>query len=285
MKNAEQFEYWNGDAGKRWAREDSTMAQLLQPVCEALLEHADIDHCRNALDVGCGGGSQSLMLAQRLGPGAKVLGIDISAPMLEVAREKIRDTGSATASLEFLQADAAGHAFEPGEFDLLFSRFGVMFFDDPVAAFKNLRLALADNGRLAFSCWQSLRDNDWTLLPLQAALRHVEMPEAPDPDAPGPFAFANSQRVHAILEEAGFTDVALESHNTAMRFGQGPDLAACVRELASIGPVSRLLAGADEALLNKVFPAMEEVLAPYYTDGALLLPGAIWFVTARAGAA
>jgi SAM-dependent methyltransferase len=283
MNNKEQIDYWNGDAGKRWAQQDEVMAHLLQPVCEALLDHAHIDSCCNALDVGCGGGSQSLMLAQRLGNGSKVLGIDISAPMLEVAQAKAASAPGTIASLDFLQADAASHSFEPGKFDLLFSRFGVMFFDDPVGAFGNLRLALADEGRLAFCCWQSLKDNDWTFLPVQAALQYVEVTETPDPNAPGPFAFADPDRMRAILEEAGFTDIAIKSHATDIRFGQGADLAGAVRELAAIGPVSRLLAGADEAVLEKVFTAMEEVLAPYYIDGALVLPGAIWFVTARGG--
>jgi len=283
MLNEEQIEYWNGDAGRRWAQEDNMMARLLHPIAEALLDHADIAHCRNALDIGCGGGSQSLLLAQRLGAGANVLGVDISAPMLEVAQAKIGEVGDSTAGLQFLQADATSHAFAPGSYDLLFSRFGIMFFDDPVAAFSNLRRALSDNAHVAFCCWQSLRDNDWTLLPMQAALRYVEMPGAPEPNAPGPFAFADSERVRAILQQAAFTAVGIDSHAVELHFGQGPDLGSCVRELASIGPVSRLLAGADDALLENVYGAMEEVLAPYYDGKELMLPGATWFVTAGAG--
>lgn len=282
MQNKEQIEYWNGDAGKRWAKEDDLMARLLRPVCEALLDHADIAHCRNALDIGCGGGSQSLLLAQRLNNDANVLGVDISAPMLEVAQSKTAESDEAGAGVQFLQADATTHDFEPGSYDLLFSRFGVMFFDDPVAAFSNLRQAMTEDAHVAFCCWQSLRDNDWTLLPVQAALQFVEMPDTPDPHAPGPFAFADPERVRSILQESGFSDVAIHSHNTDMQFGQGPDLGSCVRELAAIGPVSRLLTGADDAVLEKVFGAMEEVLAPYYNGKALNLPAAIWFVTARA---
>src|SRR6056297_3049594 len=122
MGNEEQIEYWNGEAGRRWAREDDVMARLLQPISEALLDHADIAHCRNALDVGCGGGSQTLLLAQRLGQGARVLGVDISAPMLEVAQAKAAHTGDSAASPQFLRADATNYAFEPGSYDLLFSR-------------------------------------------------------------------------------------------------------------------------------------------------------------------
>ena len=151
MSNEEQIEYWNGEAGRRWAEQDAMMSRLLEPVCEALLDHADVSDSHSALDIGCGGGSQSLMLARRLGPGARVLGVDISGPMLAIAEEKIAEAGEDAAALEFLQADAAEHAFEPGSFDLLFSRFGVMFFDDPVAAFRNLRGALSEDGRLVFA--------------------------------------------------------------------------------------------------------------------------------------
>lgn len=281
MSNAEQIEYWNGDAGKRWAQEDNTMARLLSPVCAALLEHADIQGSRKAMDIGCGGGSQSLMLAQHLGAEASVLGVDISAPMLKVAQEKVALAVDA-AQLSFLEADASSHNFAADSFDLLFSRFGVMFFDEPVGAFSNMRSALSDTGKLAFCCWQPLADNDWTRIPLQAALQHVPMPETPDPHAPGPFAFADPQRVRSILSDSGFGNIAIESFTPDIRFGEAPTLQQSVRELAMIGPVSRLLTGQDSELMEKVFGAMEEVLTPYYRDGALLLRGAIWFVTADA---
>jgi len=283
MSNAEQIEYWNGDAGKRWAQEDATMARLLEPVCEALLTHAAVEGSQRAMDIGCGGGSQSLMLARRLGPDATVLGVDISQPMLQVAQERVPEAGEA-AQLSFLQADASSHEFTPASFDLLFSRFGVMFFDDPVSAFRNLRAALRSDGKLAFSCWQAVANNDWTRVPLQAALRHVAMPEMPDPHAPGPFAFADPERVRAILDDSGFGNIAIEPFTYDMRFGDASTLGQTVRELAMIGPVSRLLVDQNEETMEKVFAAMEEVLEPYFSDGALLLPGAIWFVTAEAGA-
>ena len=283
MSNAEQIEYWNGDAGKRWAQEDATMARLLEPVCEALLSHAAVEGSQRAMDIGCGGGSQSLMLARRLGPDATVLGVDISQPMLQVAQDKVADAGN-VAQLSFLQADAASHEFTPASFDLLFSRFGVMFFDDPVSAFRNLRAALRSDGKLAFSCWQAAIDNEWTRVPLQAALQHVPMPEMPDPHAPGPFAFADAERVRAILDDSGFGNIAIEPFTYHMRFGNGSTLGQTVRELAMIGPVSRLLTGQEPATMEKVFASMEEVMAPYFHDGALLMPGAIWFVTAEAGA-
>jgi len=281
MNNREQIEYWNGEVGERWAQQDDMMARLLQPVAEALLDHAGLADCRNALDVGCGGGSQSLLLAQRLGAGARVLGVDISGPLLAVARERAASAGTA-ATLEFLQADASTHEFGEAGFDALFSRFGVMFFDDPVAAFGNLHGAMAPAGRLAFCCWQPLRDNPWTWLPLQVALRFLPPPAPQDPHAPGPFAFADPQRVESILGAAGFSDIAVTHHEFSMRWAQAPTLQDNVSGLLQIGPVARLLADQDAATRERIRDAVVEELHAFYDGEALCLPGAVWFVTAAA---
>ena len=282
MSNAEQIKYWNGDAGKRWAQEDDTMAQLLHSISGALIAHAQIGDCRSALDIGCGGGSQSMMLAEELGVGARVVGVDISQPMLAVAREKAAVAGAGLAEMDFLQTDAATHAFAPGEFDLVFSRFGVMFFDDPVGAFRNIHKALQPDGRLAFCCWQPVKANDWTRIPLQAALQHVPAPAPTDPHAPGPFAFSDPERVRSILQDSGFDEVVVEPYSTVLRFGRTSTLSQSVRELAMIGPVSRLLVDQEQSVLEHVFEALEEVLTPHYEEGALSLTGAVWFVTAKA---
>ncbi|MEP6358698.1 MAG: class I SAM-dependent methyltransferase [Halioglobus sp.] len=280
MTNAEQIEYWNGDAGRRWAEEDDTMAQLLRPISEALIAYAKLDGCRSALDIGCGGGSQSVMLADELGEGACVTGVDISQPMLAVAEGKAAAPGHGRAAMDFVQADAATYEFLAGKFDLIFSRFGVMFFDDPVSAFTNIRTALQPGGRVVFCCWQPAKANDWTRIPLQAALQHVPAPAQADPDAPGPFAFSNPERVHDILQSSGFADISVEPYSTSLHFGKTSTLAQSVRELAMIGPVSRLLVGQEADVLEKVFGSMEDVLAPHYRDGTLSLTGAVWFVTA-----
>jgi SAM-dependent methyltransferase len=280
--NEEQIEYWNGEAGARWAQQDELMAALLAPLAESLLDHADLAGCSRAIDVGCGGGSQSLLLAQRLGEGASVTGVDISGPLLEVARGRAAQAPAGTAALEFLQADASQHAFEPATFDFLFSRFGVMFFDDPVAAFSNLHGAMTPSGRLAFLCWQSLQDNPWTWLAVQAALRFVPPPEPTDPEAPGPFAFANPARVETVLSAAGFRDIVVEHHPVTMRWGAAGDLEGNVAGTMQIGPVSRLLMDQDEATRQQVQDAVVEVMREFYDGEALNLPGATWMVTASA---
>jgi len=283
MSNDAQRAYWNGEAGQTWARRDPQMAALLAPICGALLDHAAPSGAASVLDVGCGGGSDTLMLAGRLAPSARVLGVDISRPLLAVAREHLARSGSAGARVEFLEADAADHDFGEGVFDLLFSRFGVMFFDDPTAAFGNLRRAMRAQGRLAFCCWQAVRENPWTALPLAAARRVLPPPPAADPHAPGPFAFADPERVRSILDAAGWRDVALEPRRLDLHW-PGATLATAVRELTNTGPVGRLLASADEAQREAVYAAAEETLRDHYGEGRLALAGAVWLVTARAGA-
>jgi SAM-dependent methyltransferase len=278
--NAEQVEYWNGEAGERWAQQDEMMAKLLQPIAVDLLDHADLAGCSSAIDVGCGGGSQSLLLAQRLGPGARVLGVDISGPLLRVARERAEAASEDTAALKFVQADAASHAFDPGAHDLLFSRFGVMFFDDPLAAFSNLRAALNDRGRLAFVCWQSLQDNPWVWLSVQAALRFVPPPDPMDPEAPGPFAFANPARLEGILREAGFDNVAITHHEVTMRWAAADTLEGNVAGMIQIGPVSSLLTDQGDDVRRQVEEAVIDLMREFYDGKALNLPGATWLVTA-----
>jgi SAM-dependent methyltransferase len=280
MSNEEQIEYWNGETGERWARRDDMMARLLQPIAQLLLDHADIEGRTRALDVGCGGGSQSRELAARLGANASVMGVDISAPLLEVARSHSASTSTDHAALDFVQADAASYAFEPNSFDLVFSRFGVMFFEDPVTAFSNIHSALQADARLAFCCWQGLQKNDWVLQPLQAAFQCIPAPPKPDPHAPGPFAFADPDRVRAILSASGFVDIELAPRAVTLQFGEFPTLEENARDLMQIGPIAGLMAEQDETTREKVVEAVTASLAPFFEDGSLRLPGAIWLVTA-----
>ncbi len=169
------------------------------------------------LDIGCGCGATVLALATRVGANGHVLGVDVSAPMLEVARRRVAADGLSQA--EVLLADAATHRFAAGQADLIFSRFGVMFFDAPVEAFINLRQALATGGRLFFACWRPFKHNDWFAVPFKAVVPHLPPQEKPEPDAPGPFAFADPERV-TILGLAGFSDVAIRPVDTMLTVGR-----------------------------------------------------------------
>lgn len=283
MSNEEQIAYWNGDAGRKWAEKDDMMSAVLRPIAEDLLHHAELGGCHRVIDVGCGGGSDTLLLADALDPGAEILGVDISEPLLKVARARLADMPGTGKKIDFVKADAATYSFEKGWFDGLFSRFGVMFFDDPGAAFGNLHRALQPASPIAFSCWQKLQQNPWVAVPLAAALRHVPPPERPDPEAPGPFAFAKPERVRGILRDAGFIDTRLKAHAVEMRWSAEQDLESAAREVVNIGPVGRLLADVDEGAREAVYADCTEALAPYYRDQRLSLPGAVWLVTARAG--
>ncbi|MBD2860117.1 methyltransferase domain-containing protein [Spongiibacter sp. KMU-158] len=279
MSNREQKEYWNGDAGQHWATQDELMATLLKPIAEGLLEHINPQAGQSALDIGCGGGSQSLLLAERLGKNGKVVGLDISEPLLHVART--RPASADSAELDFIQADAQEYAFEPAQFDLLFSRFGVMFFDEPETAFRNLRTALKPDGKLGFSCWPSPKANPFFSAPLAAVLKHVPAPEASDPNAPGPFAFADPARLTGILDAAGFGQIVIEEFTTTLKMGEDDTLDNLTAAMSKIGPASRLLKEHSEEIKAAAHGSIMEALAPYFQDGSLHFPTRIWFVTAH----
>ncbi len=193
MSNNEQREHWNGEAGQHWAKQDAMMAQLLEPVAKGLLTHINIVEGSRVLDIGCGGGSQSLMLAEHLGTTGSVVGLDISEPLLSVATS--RQPSSNATELRFICGDAQHYDFSADQFDLLFSRFGVMFFDQPDIAFANLRTALCPGGQLGFSCWPKPNVNPFFAIPMQAVLKLLPPQAATDPQAPGPFAFADPIRI------------------------------------------------------------------------------------------
>jgi SAM-dependent methyltransferase len=184
-------------------------------------------------------------------------------------------------NLEFIRADAQTYAFERDRFDLIFSRFGVMFFDDPAAAFRNLRTALRTTGRLCFICWQELAKNDWARVPLMAALQHVPPPPPPAPHAPGPFAFADPDRVRHILTHADFSDISLETHQAALSLGGAITVDDATDFSLEIGPVGTLLRTADAETRARVASSIREALRPYAGPSGVRLNGTMWIVFAR----
>ncbi|MGY3453083.1 class I SAM-dependent methyltransferase [Bradyrhizobium sp. USDA 4353] len=277
-RNADQIAYWNGPGGQRWSDRQEAQDVLLAPVSQILIERIAAKPGDRILDVGCGCGGLAIALAGQVAPGGSVLGIDISAPMLARARE----VAPANLPVEFVLADATVHPFPPASFDLLVSRFGVMFFADPVTSFANLRTALKPGGRVVFACWREPKANPWMIAPLQAVYRHV--PKLPEmaPEDPGPFAFASETRVTRILGEAGFSDVALEAHALSLDIARGQGLEAAVQSAFEIGPASRALEGHPADTREAARQSVRELLAQYQSGGSVTLSGSIWLVTARA---
>ncbi len=275
--NAQQIEYWNDVSGARWVEMNDVIDAQISPLGEAAM--AGVAPGERVLDIGCGCGQTSLQLAERVGDAGQVVGLDISAVMLARARERAEASGQTNTS--FRNADAQTESFA-GDFDVLFSRFGVMFFASPEAAFTNLRSALRPGGRLTCLTWQSLGVNPWLQVPLAAAAKHL--PPAgppPDPTAPGPFAFADATRVEGLLTAAGFEAVAHESLERELLVGGGRSLDETVSFLVQLGPTNTALRDADDALRASVLTEIRAALEPYHDGSAVRMPAAAWIVSAR----
>ena len=279
MSNAEQIEYWNSKVGDTWARMQDRLDRAFTPVTAALLSVAAPQPGEFGLDVGCGSGETTLALASAVGDEGGALGVDISEQLLARARSRAEDLLS---NAEFRDVDAAVFN-DDGDFDLIISRFGVMFFDDPIAAFTNLHRLAAPSGRIVFACWQPAAENLWATLPMQALAALI--PEMPVGDllAPGPFAFADPARVDAILAAAGWHDIVFDDLPFAMVIGDGDDpLAAAVHFNLRIGPAARAIRDAGVAAETAAPALLAAALVPFLGDDGVALPGAIWLVSARA---
>jgi SAM-dependent methyltransferase len=271
--NADQIDYWNAQAGDTWARFQDRLNRQLEPLGQAAIAALEPKPGERILDIGCGCGHSSLELAALVGTAGSVVGLDVSRPMLEVARSRPVPPGSG--ALEFLEADA--QTADLGGFDAIYSRFGVMFFNDPPAAFANMRKALKPGGRMAFVCWRTYAENPWMRSPMEAA-EHYLPPQPPrDPLAPGPFAFADPERVRGILGQAGFVDAAPEPFDA--RIG-GNDLDESVELAFKIGPLGSVLRE-NPQFTDQVRDAVRGAMEGYITPAGLRMPSAVWIVSAR----
>jgi len=273
--NEQQIEYWNGRAGRRWAAQQERIDWNLAEITEAVIPFARAKPGEHILDIGCGCGTATLMLARAVRPNGSVAGVDISAPMLAVARARAH---SGQADIPFIEADASAYDFQP-TFDLVFSRFGVMFFADPFAAFANIHKAVAPKGRLAFVCWRSMPDNMWAAAPFAAAKHLLPPQEAPDPYAPSPFAFADGARLTDILSRAGFHDVALTKFDGAMNMGD--TAAEAANEALNIGPLARAAAELDDAARAKILDVVATAMQKFATPRGIAPAAACWLVSAK----
>ena len=277
-RNADQIAFWNGTAGQHWTDRQPMQDVLLAPVSQILIDRARAKAGERILDVGCGCGATTIAFAERVAPSGFVFGIDISVPMLSRARQ----LAPAGLPIDFALADATVYPFDPSSFDLLASRFGVMFFAEPAVSFANLHRALMPSGRLAFACWREPRENSWMMTPLQAVYKHVpKLPQLGAED-PGPFAFAAEERVHRILGAAGFKQIAMEACNLTLDLAIGRGLEAAVETALEIGPSSRALQGHPQDVHAAAKSSIRETLAPFVRGQAVPLPASVWIVTAQA---
>ncbi len=276
--NAAQSDYWNQVAGPKWVRLADSMDARLAPILDLLLARAGTQPDEHVLDIGCGAGTSTLALAGQVGASGRVVGIDISAPMLTRARQRVADR--ALTNISFLEADAQTHNFGPDLFDRVVSRFGVMFFADPAAAFRNLRGAMRPGGRLCFVCWAPLADNPHWQIPLEIAARHLGPPTPQPPHAPGPMAFSDQAYLRGILEEAGFRNPRITMENVSL-IGTTPEeeaALACV-----MGPTARLIEErtppepVHEALRREI----AEAFRPFAGAEEMKLPAAVYAVSAE----
>ena len=276
VANVEMAKAWDGPEGERWAAHATGYDRASGRQWRRFLDLVPVREADRVLDVGCGSGRSTCDLA-RLAPAGAATGVDLSSAMLAVARSRAAHEG--LANTRFEQADAQVHAFDPAAVDLVVSVFGTMFFDNPVAAFRNLHGALAPEGRLALLVWRELARNEWVFAVRDALAVGRQLPQPPR-DAPGPFSFADRDRVREILDAAGFRNVQLQEVDEPADLGGDPDDAfAFVRDL---GVTHGLLNDLDEPTAQRALDNLRAVLSERATPEGVLLRASSWLVTASA---
>lgn len=276
--NVEQAAYWNGQEADHWVTDQRRYEEMLQPVVPILLDAAAVGPGDAVLDIGCGCGATTRAAARSAAPGGSVVGVDLSAPMLDRARA----ASAGATNVAYRQADAQIAAFEPASFDAAISRFGVMFFSDPVSAFANIGRAVRPHGRLAFAAWRGVSENEWFSLPVRtfAAFVAPEVPPSPG-DGPGPFAFADPGAVRSILGDAGWEEVDVSPRDVDILFG-GRGTLDDVVDFVEHGRAGKAMLGVlGRTERRRALDALRTALEPYVTPDGVRVTGAIWVVTAR----
>jgi SAM-dependent methyltransferase len=274
IANTAQAEHWNsGEDAVHWTVNQERYDRMLEPFTAMILRAAGLQAGSQVLDVGCGCGTTTLAAARLVLPG-KAVGIDLSGPML--ARASSTGVGNAV----FEQGDAQVHPFDPARFDTVISRFGVMFFADPVAAFANIRSATRPGGRLVFVCWQPPSANQWLLVPAAALAEHV--PPRMNNDGPGMFAFADPDRFRQILADSGWRDIQATAEHAQILVGGGGSVEDTVRFIRTASTGRTMLAGADAATVDRAVASLRAALAPFAGADGVRLGAGVWVVEAVA---
>lgn len=271
----DQATLWNTSGGDAWVALQPVIDAMFAPIEEVLVSGASIREGGSVLDIGCGAGATTLAMARRVGPRGSCLGVDISEPL--VARAKERASAEGMSSVSFVRADVQTHPFTPESFDAVISRFGVMFFDDPEAAFENVLRAMRPAGTLRFVAWRSPADNPFMTAAARATASLLPDLRAPNPDLPGQWAFADGDRVRRILGASGWADVDVSPIDVHCALPEAHLLSFVTR----LGPVGQALRDADDATRARVIEALGAAFASFVRDGAARYDAACWLATAR----
>ena len=273
------IEFWNGDGGRKWVNYKDRMDITLSPFGQKAIESARILDGERVLDLGCGCGNTTFEIANRVGADGYVQGMDVSRPILAEAKARILTGKERNISFEF--SDAQKHVFNSDEFDVIYSRFGVMFFDDPISAFNNIRQSLVAGGRLAFVCWQPIKMNQWVSLPFDVVSKHIPLPPDDDPEQPGAFSLGNKDRLMRVLSEAGYSDISIEPFHSS--FNLGADLYQAIEFITDMGPASYVINEEEHSreLIASIVNDLNKELIPYINGNGVSLDAATWIVTAR----
>jgi SAM-dependent methyltransferase len=275
QRNHEQEALWNGRAGRSWVESQDLLEQMYRPFEDRLVEAVSAAGGRSILDVGCGAGSTTLAVARLLGADGRCVGVDIAEPMIAAARARAERERS---SVRFLHANAQEHTFEPAQFDLIISRFGVMFFDDPVAAFANLRRAAQDSAGLALIVWRGVEDNPFMTTAERAAAPLLSNLPARRPDAPGQFGFANPDRVRGILDASGWRAIEMTPIDVVCTLPERE----LVNYFTRFGPVGLVLHEADDRTRSQVIETVRAAFEPYVHGDDVRYTAACWMIRASA---
>lgn len=271
----EQAALWNGTSGQAWVEGQQLLDQVLGPFQDLLMDAIRAAPSSRLLDIGCGTGSTTMAAARLLGENGRCTGIDISEPMVSLARKRAEREGVST---QFICADAQAYAFEPASFDMMISRFGVMFFADPIAAFANLRRAATKGARLCFIAWRDAADNPFMTTAERAAAPLLPNIPPRNPDGPGQFAFADPQRVGRILEQSGWTQIDPQPRSVSCSFPE----AELIGYFTRFGPLGQIVQQADAPTRNRVITTVRAAFDPYVHGAEVRFNAAVWVVNARA---
>ena len=276
-KNAKQKDFWSGKGGDYWVEKQSEMDIMLNPLGEKALAKLDLQSNSKVLDIGCGCGATTLEIAKVVSEGT-VTGLDISVPMLDKAKSEAKNKGIENVDFKVVDVQVEQLAYE--EYDSAYSRFGVMFFDDPFEAFKNIFSSVRVGGQLSFVCWQDPSLNPWQSLSLQVIRGYLDMP-SPPPRSPGPFAFHEKDYVKEILEKSGFSNISFDDNQENITMFAGKSLEEASEDYLAINPVvTEMLKDSTDDLKSEIVESLKEAFSDFHRGDGLVFPSATWVVSA-----